>query len=588
MISALANHLWQSTLFALVAWLLTLALRKNRARVRYCLWLATSLKFLAPFSILVRVGSQFGWGSERSTHSSQVSLLIENLSQPFGEAGPLAAAATLPSHATANPSTLTLFSLVPAVWMLGCAGVLICALWRWRHLAGALRQASPIQDGREKSAFARMSGILRVKQSVPLLSSQSSLEPGVFGILRPVLCLPTGLASRLSDSELHSIIAHELCHIRRRDNLAALIHMAVEAIFWFHPLVWWIGTRMVDERERACDESVLNLGGEPQAYAEGILKVCEFYVESPLSCAAGVTGSNLKKRIEAIMSQRGVQDLHLKQRLLLFTAGILAFGAPIVFGMRQAPQSQTPETKQYRFEVASIKSTPAGTQIGGSGFRGGRFTATNIAVKTLVSRAYGVLNFQVSGGPSWLDSDRYDIEAKAEGEFPTGPFPNPQDNPLNPMIRQLLEERFKLQTHRETRDMPTYALVVAKGGLKGAALNSDDASRPGTIRLGRGELIASRVPISFLINYLSGQVSRVIVDKTNLPGQYDLRLQWTPDQPLGLGGPDGGRGAVAPPVDPGAPNLLTAMEDQLGLKLESSRGPVEIIVIDRVEKPTEN
>jgi len=238
--------------------------------------------------------------------------------------------------------------------------------------------------------------------------------------------------------------------------------------------------------------------------------------------------------------------------------------------------------------VASIKRSSSGSQFGGSGFRGGRFTATNTTVKSLVSRAFGVKPFQVSGGPNWIESDRYDIEAKAEGEFPSGPFPNSQDDPLNPMVRGLLEERFKLQTHRETKEMPIYDLVVAKGGLKSAAVSSDDASRPGTIRLGIGEMVATKVPIFFLINYLSNQVSRVIVDKTNLPGQYDLRLKWTPDQPLGLGGPEGGRGAASPPLDPGAPNLLTAMEDQLGLKLESSRGPVEIIVIDRLEKPTEN
>ena len=113
-----------------------------------------------------------------------------------------------------------------------------------------------------------------------------------------------------------------MCHIRRRDNLAAALHMFVEAIFWFHPLVWWIGSRLIDERERACDEEVLRLGSEPQVYAEGILNVCKFYLESPLPCASGVTGSDLKKRIEAIMTNRIAHRLTTARKVLLASAAI--------------------------------------------------------------------------------------------------------------------------------------------------------------------------------------------------------------------------------------------------------------------------
>ena len=113
---------------------------------------------------------------------------------------------------------------------------------------------------------------------------------------------PRRIAERLGDEQVEAILAHELSHVRRRDNLAAALHMIVQALFWFHPLVWWVGARLVDERERACDEEVIRLGSEPQVYAESILKTCELYVESRLVCVAGVTGSDLKQRIEAIMS----------------------------------------------------------------------------------------------------------------------------------------------------------------------------------------------------------------------------------------------------------------------------------------------
>ena len=118
---------------------------------------------------------------------------------------------------------------------------------------------------------------------------------GVFGILSPVLLWPRRIAERLGDEQVEAILAHELSHVRRRDNLAAALHMIVQALFWFHPLVWWLGARLVDERERACDEEVIRLGSEPQVYAESILKTCEFYVESRLACVAGVTGSDLKQ-----------------------------------------------------------------------------------------------------------------------------------------------------------------------------------------------------------------------------------------------------------------------------------------------------
>ena len=109
--------------------------------------------------------------------------------------------------------------------------------------------------------------------------------------------------------------------------------MLVEAIFWFYPLVWWLGSRLVDERERACDEEVLLLGSAPQSYAEGILKICEFYLESPVVCAAGVTGSNLKRRIEVIMYHQAPLNLNLSRKLLLGAAGLVTIASPLVYGV---------------------------------------------------------------------------------------------------------------------------------------------------------------------------------------------------------------------------------------------------------------
>lgn len=310
-LSPLANHLWQSTLFAAVAVVLTFALRKNRAQARYWLWLAASIKFLIPFSLLVTFGSQFEWQSTGPI-ASPVSVAIEQvnqLNQPFSPPA---------TPASATPVALEAWPVSPALlffmlWFCGSATVLFIWWKRWRRIRAAVQTASP----------------LPFEAPIPVMSSQALLEPGVFGLFRPVLLLPRGIADRLSPAQMQAILAHELCHVRRRDNLAAAIHMVVEAVFWFHPLVWWIGARLIDERERACDEEVVCLGSAPEVYASGILTVCKFCLESPLPCASGITGSDLKKRIEAIMTNRHSHRLTFARKLLLAAAGIVAIAGPL-------------------------------------------------------------------------------------------------------------------------------------------------------------------------------------------------------------------------------------------------------------------
>src|SRR5262249_25940977 len=150
-----------------------------------------------------------------------------------------------------------------------------------------------------------------VPNTVQVRAVPGLLEPGVVGWRKPVLLIPSDIGTQLSRPQLQAIVMHEMSHIRRRDNLTSAIHMMVEAVFWFHPLVWWIGARLVAERERACDEEVLQLGNEPVVYAEGMLQVCKAYLESPLRCVSGVTGANLKRRVHAILSGSIAVDLNL-------------------------------------------------------------------------------------------------------------------------------------------------------------------------------------------------------------------------------------------------------------------------------------
>src|SRR5262249_1701605 len=149
-------------------------------------------------------------------------------------------------------------------------------------------------------------------------------EPGVFGVFRPVMLLPQGILNRLTAAQLNGVIAHELCHVYHRDNLIAAIHMFVETIFWFHPLVWWMGKRMLEERERACDEDAVQVINDPRVYAEGMLNVCKLHIELRLACVSGITGGDLKQRVERIMSQTASFGLSRTKKALLAAAGFIA------------------------------------------------------------------------------------------------------------------------------------------------------------------------------------------------------------------------------------------------------------------------
>jgi uncharacterized protein (TIGR03435 family) len=610
------NHLYQSTLCLAIAGLLTLLLRKNHARVRYGLWLAASVKFLIPFAFLVGLGSHLAALRAAAPVASGFYSAMEEISQPFTQPaarsqapresrGPAQSAGLRYRLARGLPAVLV------AVW--ACGAMLVLCVWyaRWRRISAVLREAVPLREGREVEALRRLERLGGLGKRIELLSSPASLEPGIFGIVRPVLVWPDGISERLDDTHLEAILAHEVWHVRRRDNLAAALHMLVEAIFWFHPLVWWLGARLVEERERACDEEVLRLGTERQVYAEGILKTCEFCLESPLACVSGVTGANLKERVVRIMTQRLANKLSLGRKTLLATIGIAAVAGPVAFGLLNAPQaraqsSQTTGTPSPSFEVVSIKPNRSGDMFIRIMFQPGRYTANGVTTKHLITMAYNVKDFQLSGGPGWINSERYDIEAKEPDsiaeELPKLP-PDQREEQSRLMLQLLLADRFKLKLSHTTKELPVYALVIAKNGPKlqqarpgdtypKGIKGPDGVGHAGVMRMGPGELTGQGIGIKFLVRLLSQQVGRDVLDQTGLKGNYDLTLKWTPEQGEGmmLRGPEGGNPGPesAPPPESSGPSIFTAVQEQLGLKLESTKGPVEILVIDHIERPSEN
>ncbi len=334
-LSPLANHLWQSTLFAGVAGLLTLALRKNPARVRHWVWVTASVKFLVPFSVLIAIGGHIGWRTAPAI-APNVSVVVGQVSQPFK---PTAVSSPILAIVPTAPNPLA--AILFGIWACGFVGISISWWIRWRRITATVRAGSPLQ----------------LRLPIRAISSPSFLEPGIFGVFRQVLLVPEGIFEHLTPEQWKAVVAHELCHVRRRDNLIALMQMFIETVFWFHPLTWWIGKRIFQERERACDEEVVKLGNEPRVYARGILKVCELYLESPVSCVAGVSGSNLRMRVEAILSERIAKNLNGGTKALLAAAGLFAVAAPIAIGLLNGvtlrAQTVSPD---LRFEVASVKS----------------------------------------------------------------------------------------------------------------------------------------------------------------------------------------------------------------------------------------
>src|SRR6266550_70702 len=403
--AALGDHLWQSTLFAVVAGLLTLILRNNHARARYWLWLAASMKFLIPFSLLVAMGSHLPWSHGSAVTKAGLYLAMEEVSQPFSQPAMTVISRATPS--TISPSVIHLLpGLLGAAWL--CGFLVVLSVWylRWRGISVAIREAVPLREGREVEALRRLERMGGMRTRIEMLLSRASLEPGIFGIARPVLVWPERISERLEDVHLEAILAHEVWHVRRRDNLAAAIHMAVESVFWFHPLVWWLGAQLVEERERACDEEVLELGNERQVYAESILKVCEFCVGSPLACVSGVTGADLKKRIFRIMTEGVSCKLDFSRKLLLSAAGLFAVAVPIVFGVLKPPQSRAASQAQSgaafasAFEIASITPNKNGEPMAGFKIKGrpahaimwqpDRFMATNFSLPMLLQTFYDV------------------------------------------------------------------------------------------------------------------------------------------------------------------------------------------------------
>jgi uncharacterized protein (TIGR03435 family) len=228
------------------------------------------------------------------------------------------------------------------------------------------------------------------------------------------------------------------------------------------------------------------------------------------------------------------------------------------------------QTPSPAFEVASVKVNGSGQAVmrltapPGTG----RFDATNVSTRILILNSHGLRDFQLAGAPAWTESERFDVAGRTDASATR--------DDISAMVRSLLADRFKLRTHRETREMPTYALVAATADKRpgpGLKLSTADTRT----NISPTSISAVSMTMARLALTLSAVVGRVVTDDTGLQGAYDLELRFAREGPVPPG---------APPADPDAPSIFTALREQLGLRLEGRRGPVEVLVVDGIERPT--
>lgn len=327
----LANHLWLATLLSLIALGAVALLRRAPGRARYAVLLIASAKFALPSAVFASAASRFGFDLSslfNSTTPTEAPAFVYQLTAPVTQFEESAG-----SVLQAAPGHNELFCLLSLISMTVTAGLLF--LW-WRdrrRFRFATRAGSVIGATRERLAMDRVRSWLGLKREVRLLLLANRIEPGVWGVFKPVLVLPESMAGQLTDAELEQVMMHEMIHIARWDNLVANLQRMLCCFLWFHPVVWVLDRLLIAERERACDDEVIRLGGTSEVYAASLLKVLRFCLGWNVAGASNATGSNLGRRVERIMSGNVQTNLSMWHRVAVCAIATLVIVLSIAAGL---------------------------------------------------------------------------------------------------------------------------------------------------------------------------------------------------------------------------------------------------------------
>ncbi len=506
----------------------------------------------------------------------------------------------------------------------------------WIYFAGLL--AMTLYHVTGWVLLRRLIGKSKTLRGGVLRESEDVAAPVAVGVLRPAVILPPGWGEWNRETR-QAVLAHEFAHLRRGDTRVAALARVVKTVMWFHPLAWWVAKHVMELAEQACDAAGLKRAGDPAGYSRVLLAFgsgvnrAGYRVGLPGLAMAG-SASGMAKRIDGIFELADGKLRKLaRPGLVLGLVGLPVMCAAATLGFTAskilvlpAMSPKAPEAPELNiaaqvrtqtapvveaapavdhnltFEVATIKPPDPGargyTIRGGPANRGGQsdpgqIEYVNHSLQQLLLAAYGIQPFELAG-PSWLENVRFDVTAKLP--------PGTTAEQIPAMLQNLLSERFHISAHRETREQRIYVLTLAKGGAKlkdstasespqltdGGLLKSDRngfaipvAGRVMSSSWGGNLLItAGSQDSSQIAKMLSKYLTAPVIDRTGLTSKYDFTLEFAEENPP----PE----SLSNPREPAAA-LPTAVQEQLGLKLEKGRGPVGVLVIDRIDKtPVEN
>jgi beta-lactamase regulating signal transducer with metallopeptidase domain len=343
----LVNHLWQASLFSLFVLAVCAPLRQAPARVRYSLLLLTLLKFILPGAVLALLIRQAGIDAPRLLASDGGGAASAQAIAPFlspvasppvlfqavEQASP-GGMSTAVADVVASQERGNWYGLLTFIWLIGCAILFGSWLRQRRLLSAAVGAGKMTGCGREFEILQRVRSWLGLRREVRLVISPHIAEPGVWRVFRPIVVLPEGIAGRLSDGEMETVLMHELVHVERWDNFVAILQRIICCLLWFHPLIWLLDRRLLAEREQSCDDTVISLNGDYRTYVSSIRKVCRHSIGWEQPGLSTATGADLKKRISRITSadtRRSPSMLH--RALLGFVATVLCFLSAMVGGI---------------------------------------------------------------------------------------------------------------------------------------------------------------------------------------------------------------------------------------------------------------
>ncbi|MEW6127483.1 MAG: M56 family metallopeptidase [Acidobacteriota bacterium] len=353
--SLIANHLWQSTLFALLACAAIYLLKGSPARARYAILILSLAKFALPaaflFSLLQRLGLP-DFFANPSTEPSLISQVAAPVTYGVYEVVDSASAAT--GHGE-------VYCLLSILWLMGFLALTGYWVGQRRNFSRAVKVGNPQTEGREWDSLKRVKSWLLINREIRLIISAKVFEPGIWGVFRPTIVLPETLSETLNQEELDAVMMHELVHLSRHDNLLSNLQMFIGCLFWFHPLVWYIDKRLLAERESACDETVIELGGAHGIYAASLLKVLQFCLGLRVAGVSAASGSDLKRRIEKIMAHEVKTKLALSHRAIV---GMVATTL-VIFSIAAGVFSRDHSASQIKNGVSG--GIPGGVEGGISG-----------------------------------------------------------------------------------------------------------------------------------------------------------------------------------------------------------------------------